>query len=536
MLSLLVSMVLINGNVVTLDKKTPKASAVAVRDGKIVAVGSDAQIKKLIGPETKVIDLKGKTLVPGLTDSHLHLVNLGVSLVRIDLADSKNEDDAAALVKSQAGRFTSEWIRGRKWDQNKWPSKKFPTAESLDKVVKDRPVSLTRVDGHAIWVNSKAMELAGVDDKTQDPPGGKIIRDGAGHPTGVFLDKAMDLVAKKIPKLSRSEIEQALQGSFQQLLSFGLTTVHDAGVDPDTYEVLQSMAKEKKLPLRIYVLIDGSNKEWVTHWLDVGPQIEKENPYLTVRGFKLFADGALGSRGAALTRPYSDDPHNTGLMQYTQKEIADFSKRALKAGFQVATHAIGDKANNVVLNAYEEAFQTNTKSTDPRFRVEHAQILDPKDIGRFKKLGVIASMQGTHCTSDMPWVHDRIGVKRAEGAYAWRSLLRAGVKIANGSDAPVESANPILGYYASVTRQDVTGKPPGGWHPNQRMTPMEALRSFTLDAAYSSFEEDLKGSIEVGKLADFTVLSDNILNISNSRLPAVKADMTIVGGTVVYQR
>lgn len=435
-------------------------------------------------------------------------------------------------------------LPGRGWDQNKWPSKEFPRAASLDQLKDPRPIVLRRVDGHVIWVNSVAMKTAGITDSTPDPAGGRIIRDAQGRATGIFIDQAMDLVERHIPAQSDAEIEFALKQSFQEVLRNGLTTVHDADMDPDTYRVLQKLAQQSQLPVRVYALAHANNKvgklgtkdqNFVTELLNLGPQVETYGKFLTLRGFKLFTDGALGSRGALLSHPYEDDVQNIGLIQYSKQELVDFATKATQAGFQVAAHAIGDAANHTVLDAFEEVFKKYPTHSSPRFRIEHAQILQAKDIPRFAKLGVIPSMQATHCTSDMPWVHNRIGIQRAkEGAYAWQALLKSGAKIANGSDAPVESASPILGIYSAITRKDLNGKPELGWHSENKMTRLQALKSYTVDAAYAAFQEDLKGSIEVGKLADFTVLSADILKVPEDKIPSVRVEMTIVAGKVAF--
>lgn len=538
-------LVLLNGNVITLAKSAKKISAVAVAHDRIIATGTDSEMRKLVDAHTRVIDLGGKTMTPGLTDSHLHMVRLGQSLYRPNFRTATSEENAVAILREKLPTIRQEqWILGRGWDQNKWPGQEFPGAKSLDQLKESRPIVLRRVDGHVVWVNTKAMQVAGINDSTPDPAGGKIVRDSQGHATGIFIDQAMELIEKHIPDQSDAEIEIALNQSFQEVLRYGLTTVHDADMDRDTYRVLQKVAQKGQLPVRVYALAHANNKigkldsdeqKFVAELLKSGPQIETYNKFLTLRGFKLFADGALGSRGALLSHPYEDDAQNVGLIQFTKQELIDFATKATQAGFQVATHAIGDAANHTVLDAFEEVFKKYPTKTSPRFRIEHAQILQAKDIPRFAKLGVIPSMQTTHCTSDMAWVHSRIGERRAkEGAYAWQALLKSGAKIANGSDAPVESANPMLGLYSAITRKDLNGQPLKGWHSENKMTRVQALKSFTIDAAYAAFEEDFKGSIEVGKLADFTVLSSDILKVPEGKIPSVRAEMTIVGGKVAY--
>jgi predicted amidohydrolase YtcJ len=528
--------IFVRGNVVTLDKKSPRAQAIALSDDRVLAVGTDKEIRALLGPNTKVIDLKGKTVVPGLVDAHAHLVSLGLTRTRVDFTNAKSETEAVEMLRRTIAETPAgQWIQGENWNQNNWPGKQFPTAASLDKISPDHPVFLSRIDGHASWVNTKAMKLASLNASTKDPSGGKIIRTPDGKPTGVLIDNAQDLVSRIVPPPSRKDIEAAFRRAFAEATSLGVTAVHDMGMNRESLSVLQEMAAKEKLPLRVQVYLSGSDKELVNEWFKAGPQISGHGGYVTVRGVKMFADGALGSRGAALLSPYLDDPGNSGLLMIEKKELKDASVRALKAGFQIATHAIGDRANRLVLDAYEEAFKEYPTNASPRFRIEHAQILDAKDIARFGKLGVVASMQATHCTSDMPWVPARIGEKRAkQGAYSWRSFLKSGAVLANGSDAPVESINPVLGLYASVTRQDVDGKPHGGWLAGQKLTIMEALRSFTQGPAQASFEEGSGGTIAAGKLADFSVFGQDITKVSSKRLKSARVEMTVVGGRVVF--
>ena len=528
--------VFVGGRIVAEGGKPVSRTAIALSGDRILAVGTDAEIKKLAGPETVTHDLKGQTVIPGLIDAHVHLYSLGAEKSELDLSGAKDEAAAAEIVRAKAQSVPKgSWIVGRGWDQNRWKKTDLPTAASLDKVVGENPVVLSRIDGHAAWVNTKALKLAGITRESQDTEGGKIVRDKNGDPSGVLIDKAMSPVYRQLPSPSKTSIEEAIKLAVKEAAASGLTSVHDMSVGKEQLEVLEDLARRRELPIRVAVYMAGRDPALVNEWLASGPKQDAYDRYLSVRGFKIFADGALGSRGAALLKPYDDDPANLGVMMATKEDIVEISKKAARAGFQVATHAIGDRGNRTVLDAYQEAFASYPSASSPRFRIEHAQILSPEDIPRFAKLGVIASMQATHCTSDMPWVPARIGKKRAEdGAYSWKALLRSGAKIANGSDAPVESINPFLGLYAAMTRMDLEGKPPGGWIPKNKMSFAEALRSFTVDAAYAAFEENQKGTLEPGKLADFVVLNEKLDTLAPAKIPAVRPQMTVVGGRIVY--
>lgn len=525
--------IFVNGRIPSAGKK---ATALAVSADRILAIGTDAEIGKLTTPDTVAVDLKGKTLIPGLTDAHAHLFSLGHEKSQLDLSKAVDENDAALIVgRKVAGVAKGTWIVGNAWDQNKWPSKKMPTLDTLDKVASENPVVLYRIDGHAAWVNSRALKLAGMNSTTPEPEGGKILRDDKGFPSGVLLDRAMRPVYALIPEPTIEEREAAMRAAFLEALSYGLTTVHDMSVTREGLEIFLKLAKAGELPLRISAYLAGSDQELVNQWLSTGPMIGAYDNHLTVRGFKMFADGALGSRGASLLEPYSDDPKTAGALRITTEELTLFTRRALKSGFQVATHAIGDRGNRVVLDAYEAALKGYPVFSSPRLRIEHAQILHPDEVPRFKKLGVVASMQPTHCTSDMPWVPERLGAKRTESeAYVWRALLKSGARIASGSDAPVESINPFPGIYSAVARAKPDGTPKGGWNPAQKMTFGEALDSFTKGAAYATFEEDLKGSLEVGKLADFVALEEKVDELPPAKISDVRPALTVVGGKVVY--
>ena len=498
----------------------------AVRDGKFAAVGEDAE--KLAGPATKRIDLKGAAVVPGLIDAHAHMAGLGALLESRDLRHVASVEAIAAIVKEEAAkRGPDEWVVLRNWDQTNWGGQ-FPASKDLDAASLGRPVYLTRVDGHAGWANSRALTLAGITKSTPDMAGGKIVRDAEGNATGILVDRAMGLVGAKIPRAGYAQVKRQLELAGKECARLGLTGVHDAGVGADVLRAYRELISEGRMPVRIYAMIGGDGALWRAY-LKRGPEAGE---FLSVRAIKLMADGALGSRGAALWQPYTDDKQNTGLLVTPKEVIERVAREAAANGFQVATHAIGDRANRVVLDAYAAALGGRN---DKRFRVEHAQIVSLPDFKMFADYSVIASIQSTHATSDMRWAEARLGPDRIAGAYAWRRFLDLGVKVANGSDFPVEEPDPLLGLYAAFTRSDVKGLPPGGWTPDQKMTRSEALESFTIGAAYAAFEENQKGSIEVGKLADFVVFDRDIMEVEPAAVLKAKVRMTVVGGKVVYE-
>jgi predicted amidohydrolase YtcJ len=510
----------------TVNPANPTASAIAVRAGKILAVGDD--VAPFIGPATRKIDAKGAAILPGLIDAHGHMSSLGESLEVLDLRGTRSEQEIADLVRKAAlGRKPGEWIRGRSWDQNNWPSRQFPTEASISAAAPDNPVYLTRVDGHAGWVNRKAMEIAGLTDDTPDPQGGRLLRDASGQSTGVLIDRAQELVTRKISLPAPQQVHERLRRAALECARLGITTVHDAGVSAVELDQYRTLIQEHKLPVRVYAMIGGEGDLW-REYLGRGPETGER---LTVRSIKLYADGALGSRGAALKEAYSDDPDNTGLLMMHARDIEQVARDAVAHGFQVNTHAIGDRANRIVLDGYAAALGG---ANDRRFRIEHAQVVSLEDIPMFARYSIIASMQATHATSDMPWAAARLGPERVKGAYAWRRFLSLGVHLANGSDFPVENPNPLWGFYAAITRQDRSGIPNGGWFPDQRMTRDEALRSWTIEGAYAAFEEKIKGSLEPGKLADFVLLSDDITRIPPTEILKTRVVMTVVGGEVVY--
>jgi predicted amidohydrolase YtcJ len=518
-------LVITGARIYTLDAARPTASALAARNGRIVYVGDDASAP--IGAGTRHIDAHGAAIVPGFIDSHAHMQSLGDELETFDLRSVKSVDEVAAVVRNDAARRKpGEWIRGRGWDQTNWGGR-FPSAEDLTAAAPANPVYLSRVDGHAAWVNRQALALAGITAQTPDPPGGRLVRTAAGEPTGVLIDAATALVARRIPPPTSAQIRSRIAGAARQCARVGLTTVHDAGIASEELEAYRDLIAHRELPVRVYAMIWGAGDLW-RRYLQRGPEIGER---LTVRSIKLMADGALGSRGAALMEPYSDDPGNTGLMMLTGGEIEQVAREAKAHGFQVATHAIGDRANRTVLEAYGAALGG---TNGLRFRIEHAQVVAPADFELFRRFSIVASIQSTHATSDMRWAEARLGPIRVKGAYAWRRFLDLGVPLANGSDFPVESPNPLLGFYAAITRQDRNGEPVAGWFPDQRLTRQEALRSWTLGGAYAGFEEDNKGSLAVGKLADFVVLSADIMTVPPREILNTRVTMTVVGGEVVY--
>ncbi|MGI9247803.1 MAG: amidohydrolase, partial [Woeseiaceae bacterium] len=447
-------------------------------DGKVVAIGSDSLLAAT--PDARRIDGGGMTVLPGLIDAHAHVYGLGLLKTSLDITGVPSVDDAAIHIRDYAEKHPhADWILGQGWNQVVWPVKEFPTAAQIDAVVNDRPVWLSRIDGHAGWANSAAMSLAGIGDNTPDPVGGKIIRDGNGHATGIFIDKAMGLIGRHLPEPDKNDYREALRSAVDLLIAEGLTGVHDAGIDRMNAEVYLSMADNKELDMRIYAMIGGAGEV-----LDaIGKPLHAYgNDRLEIVSVKLYADGALGSRGAAMIDPYSDDAENRGLPFWTQDELDGFVRKANDMGFQVGIHAIGDLGNRMALDAFDNVQQGKPSSF--RNRIEHSQIISPEDIPRFAKLGVIASMQPIHATSDKNMAEDRVGADRILGGYAWRILLESGAVIASGSDFPVELSNPFYGLYAAVTRQDRNGKPDGGWYPEQALTRAEALHSFTLAAAY----------------------------------------------------
>ena len=506
-----------------------------MRGDRILMVGAAADVLAAY-PDARRIDAGGRTVVPGLIDAHAHLMGLAQSLIQADLVGTESKQDIIDRLQNFAQELPEDaWLTGRGWDQNDWPTQAFPTRADLDEAFPDRPVWLVRIDGHAGWANTAAMEAVGMDEiaAMDDPEGGAIQRDDGGTPNGIFIDTAMDVIEEAVPALSEAELDRGLELALEETAKYGLTGVHDAGADLETIDRYQRFIDDGQFPLRVYAMVDGRG-ETFDHYCAEG-LLHNYQDRLAVRSVKFYMDGALGSRGAALLSEYADDSGNRGLLR-TEPEVFNRDvQRAFACGFQVNTHAIGDRANRVVLDGYEAAMDS-VGDVVGRHRIEHAQILAPSDIPRFAELDVIASVQPTHATSDMYWAEDRLGPDRIEGAYAWRSLLDSGAHLALGSDFPVEQVNPLLGFYAAITRQDAEGWPEGGWHPEERLTRYEALRGFTLDAAYSAFQEDQLGSLEPGKLADFVILSHNIMEVRPPAILDTEVIATYLGGEKIYEQ
>jgi predicted amidohydrolase YtcJ len=544
-------LVLRGGRIVTLDERVPEAQALAVRNGAIVAVGSAADVARYIGPATQVINLAGRTAIPGFIEGHAHFNGVGENKMNLDLMNTKSWDEivhqvALAVEKAKPG----QWIIGRGWHQEKWTStpqpnvEGFPTHASLDKVSPNNPVILTHASGHASFANAKALELSGVTKDTANPNGGEILKDKNGNPTGLLRETASRLIRRgagepaPTPAEADARANRALQLADQEVISKGITSFQDAGSSFDLADRMKRMIDAGRMRVRLWVMIRGGNAQT----LAAGRVIGYGNKQLTVRAIKITADGALGSRGAWLLEPYADLPEGsvkagtsrTGLATTSVDSMRAQAQVALDAGYQVCIHAIGDRANREVLNVYEDTFRKNNRNgKDLRWRVEHAQHIDAADIPRFGQLGVIASMQGVHCTSDAPWVEPRLGAQRAEeGAYVWQKLMQSGAVVTNGTDAPVENVDPIASYYATVTRRTHDGKV---FYGSQKMSRIEALKSYTLANAFAAFEEDLKGSLSVGKLGDITVLTKDITTVPDEEILTARVAYTIIGGKVVYR-
>ena len=526
-----------NAHVYTVHAQQPTAEAVAVRGDRIVFVGSSASALDLRGPTTRVIDAKGATLVPGIQDAHGHFTGLGASLQVLQLRNTTSFEQIVEMVRARAATARpGEWIMGRSWDQNDWPTKEWPHHQQLTAAAPNNPVYLTRVDGHAALVNKAAIDVAGLTRNTPDPAGGRIIRDAQGEPAGVLIDSAQDLVESRIPPVTDAQLDEQILLADAEARKLGLTMVHDAGATPEIVAGYRRLIDAGKLKTRLYVMLRGP-MSMLEPEFKKGPLINYGGHRLSVRAIKIGADGALGSRGAALLEPYSDEPATSGLMTTPPEEIYAQTLAASRAGFQTCIHAIGDRGNRVAMDVFERVQAEVPGARSLRMRNEHAQILDAAEIPRFAALNVIASMQATHATSDMPWVPTRIGAARAqEGAYVWQRLIKSGVVLANGSDFPVEEPNPMLGFYAAVTRQDPSGQPPGGWMPDERLSRDEMLKSFTWNAAYAAHAEKDLGSLEVGKLADMVLLDNDVMKVEPKAILSTRPLVTIVSGEIVFER
>ena len=531
-----VDLVLANGNIYTEHDKQPKAEAIAVKGDRIVFVGSNEDAKKFHA--AKVIDLRRHTLVPGLTDSHCHIFGIGEREMRLNLEGTNTLGDFLNKVKARVAQTSiGKWITGRGWIETFWKPSKFPTRQDLDKIAPDNPVFFTRADGHASVANSAALRIAKIDRNTPDPFGGQILK-SSGEPNGMLLDNAQELVSRNIPKPTEAEREEALLRGINREIRLGWCEIQNAGSDSEDIDLLRKDFEAGKIKIRFINAVYGPGKD-AQNFLREGANINAFDHHLTQRTIKVIFDGALGSRGAALLKPYADAPDTSGYLTEKPEELKPMFEEALRSGIQVETHAIGDRANRLILDLYEQAFKAvppnARKIREPRWRVEHAQIVDPVDIPRFAKLGVIPSMQPSHAISDLFFALSRLGIDRLAAAYAWQSFLKSGSIICGGSDAPVERGEPMIEFYAAVARKSIRGESAEGWHPEQAVSRKQALKMFTIWPAYGVFEENDKGSIEVGKLADFTVLSQDILKIPEPEILKSRCVMTMIGGEVVFE-
>lgn len=530
-----------NGNVYTVNDEKPRAEAIAVKYGRIVFVGSNEAVKKYEGKKvTRVIDLKGATVVPGLADAHYHFSGVGFREMTLNLEGTTSLEDFLTKVKARVDKAKpGEWVTGRGWIETFWKPQAFPTRWDLDKIAPNNPVFLSRADGHGAVVNSAALNLAKIDKNTESPFGGEIMQDKQrGEPNGMLLDRAQGLVSRHVPAATKADFEQALLLADKRSTQLGWTQVQDAGVGWDQIELVKKLYGEQKLKIRLYEAIRGPGAD-AEKLLRDGAVVGLYDGRLTIRTIKVSIDGALGSKGAALIENYADHDTN-GFLTFKEEQVLPMLKEALRKTIQVETHAIGDRANRTILDWYEKAASETPMiermdRTPPRWRVEHAQILSPADIPRFAKLGIIPSMQPSHAIGDLHFATSRIGLKRLEGAYAWQSLLKTGVVIAGGSDAPVERGEPMIEFYAAVARKDQKGFSGEGWHPEEKVTREQALKMFTAWAAYAAFEEKQRGSIEVGKWADLTVLSADIMQIPEAEILKTRCVMTVINGEVVFE-
>ena len=544
--SVAADMVLLNGKIVTVESTQPQVEALAIGGNRIAALGSSAAIKRYVGAKTEVIDLKGQLVIPGFIEGHGHFTNVGLAKLNLDLMKAKTWDEIVAMVEAAVkGAKPGQWIYGRGWHQEKWSVKPspsvegFPTHESLSRVSPNNPVLLTHASGHATFANAKAMEVSGVTRETPNPPGGDFLKDANGNPTGLFRETASRLIRSgggEPRRTAEEEVARArriLELASEEAVAKGVTSFQDAGSSFDDVDLMKRMIDEGRINVRLWVMLRVSNQALAAN-LAKYRTIDYADGFLTVRAIKRSIDGALGSRGAWLLESYSDKPDDIGRNTTSVEEIRETAKLAMQHGYQLCVHAIGDRANRETLDIFEQAFKANPGTRDLRWRVEHAQHLHPSDIPRFGQLGVIASMQGVHCTSDAPFVIARLGEKRArDGAYVWQKLMKSGAIVTNGTDAPVEDVSPIASFYATVSRKANDGSVFFG---DQRMSRMEALKSYTINGAYAAFQEESIGSIKVGKYADLVVLSKDILTVPEDQIPAAEVAYTIVGGKVRYKR
>ncbi len=538
--------VLLNGKIVTVETSQPQVEALAIGGSRIAALGTSAEMKRHIGPKTQVIDLAGRLVVPGFIEGHGHFTGVGLARLNLNLMKAKTWDEIVRMVEQAAkSAKPGQWIYGRGWHQEKWDVKPspevegFPTHASLSRVSPNNPVLLTHASGHATFANAKAMEVSDITPGTPNPPGGDFLKDANGNPTGLFRERASDLIRRGAGEPPRSPEEETararriLELASEEAVTKGITSFQDAGSGFDDVDLMKKLIDEGRIKVRLWIMLRVNNQALAAN-LAKYRTVDYGDGMLTVRGIKRSIDGALGSRGAWLLEPYSDKPGDSGRNTTTVAEIRETAKLAMQHGYQLCVHAIGDRANRETLDIFEEAFKANPDKKDLRWRVEHAQHLNPTDIPRFGQLGVIASMQGVHCTSDAPYVPARLGPKRAaEGAYVWQKLMKSGAVVTNGTDAPVEDVDPIAGYYATVSRKAKDGTV---FYGDQRMSRMEALESYTRNGAYAAFEEQSRGSLKQGKYADMVVLSKDILTVPEDQIPTAEVVYTIVGGKVRYQR
>lgn len=526
--------VFVNGHIITMDENLPEAEAFAVGQGKFLAVGTTDEVMSAY-PGSDIIDLNGKTVMPGIIESHGHLLSLGQSFLELNVEGIQTPQEVVLKVQERVQETPSgEWIIGWGWDEGAW-TKDYPSNRELSAVSPENPVYLRGLHGFASWVNERALEIAGISQDTPDPAQGKILKDPAtGRPTGILTNEAQALVTSHIPPTNLQQTDKALELALDECLKYGLTTIHEAKTSAMMLEAFRSLKQKKKLKCRIYVMLDVTDEELIEPFLQSGPEVDPDH-FLTIRCLKVFVDGALGSRGAALLEPYSDAPGERGVIVTSEEELYELTARALESHLQVAVHAIGDRGNRLTLKAFERALKDVSGVEDHRLRVEHAQVVALEDFPRFASLDLILSMQPPHATSDMPWAEIRVGAKRIRGAYAWRSFLDTGVHLTLNSDFPGETLNPFYGMYAALTRQNPEGEPEGGWYPDQCLVRDEVLNAYTIEAAYSGFEEDIKGKIVPGMLADFIILSDDILSISPRKFLSIKVEQTYIGGQMVFE-
>ena len=538
-------MIIHNGTIYTMNDLMPTTESVAIRNGKIIALGKYRDLDDLITPRTKIINLNGAMMTPGLIEGHGHFYGLGLAKMQLDLSTAESYAELVSMVSDAIDSSNpGEWILGRGWHQSKWSDnadsfiKGFQTHDSLSKLSPNNPVWLKHASGHAGFANQKAMDIAGVSSETEFGFGGEIIKDLSGNPTGVFNERAQGLISKHVDtNLGKDSDIRAIELAVKTCLEHGITSFHDAGTGSKTITTLRSAIDKNLLKVRVYAMLTSRDTSLLNQWYKNGPEIGTGNDFLTIRSIKLNADGALGSRGAWLIDEYTDRPGHFGMATQSMDYVYKVAKNGIQNGFQVNSHAIGDRANREILDQYEKVFNEFPKlSKDHRWRIEHAQHIDPKDIPRFGSLKVIASIQGIHMSSDRPWAINRLGQKRIiEGAYVWRDLINHGAILINGSDVPVEPIDPIASFYASTTRKTLKGLPNSGYEPEQKMTRIEAMKSYTINAAYGAFEEKLKGSIEIGKYADFAVFSQNLITVPDDKILETKILYTIVNGKIEYQ-